>query len=117
MKQKKTTKLICQVTGKSLLAAKAYYQKKVEKAGTEENLHRLYVCKDAKDLLKKGYTIEQAQDKLGSRNDDCTLTEDDIKSIVGNSSLRINNIGEEKLSIIKTDPEVTQFIKNITRND
>jgi len=117
MKEKKTTKLVCQITGKTLLAAKAYYQKKVEKAGSEEALHQLYVCKDAKDLLKKGYNIEQVQDKLKSRNDDCTLTEDHIKSIVGNSSLRINNIGEEKLSIIKTDPEVTKFIKNITRND
>ena len=116
MKEKKTTKLICQSTGKTLLAAKAYYQKKVEKAGSEENLHRLYVCKDAKDLLKKGYSVDQVQDQLKSRNDDCTLTDDDIKSIVGNSSLRINNIGEEKLSIIKTDPEVTEFIKNITRN-
>ena len=117
MKEKKTTKLVCNITGRSLLAAKAYYKKKVEKAGTEDELHRLYVCKDAKDLLKKGYTVSAIQDKLKEVNSDCKLTEDDIKTIIGNTSLRINNIGEEKISIIKTDPDVKQYIINILENE
>lgn len=117
MKEKKTTKLICNITGKSLLAAKVYYEKKVEKAGSEQELHRLYVCKDAKDLLKKGYSVNDIQKKLNLVNSDCELTEDDIKTITGNTSLRINNIGEEKISIIKTDPDVKQFIKNILENE
>ena len=117
MKEKKTRKLICNITGKSLLAAKVYYDKKVKKAGTEDDLHRLYVCKDAKNLLKKGYSISQIQETLDNINPDCSLTDEDIKSIIGNTSLRINNIGEEKVSIIKTDPEVTQFIKNILTNE
>jgi len=117
MKEKKTRKLVCQITGKPLLAAKAYYEKKVEKAGSEDELHRLYVCKEAKDLLKKGYTVEQSQQQLNANNPDCKLTDDDIKTIIGKTSLRINNVGEEKISIIKTDPDVSQFIKNILKDE
>lgn len=117
MKDRKTTKLTCQITGKTLQAAKTYYNKKVEKAGSEEELHRLYVCKEAKDLLKKGYSVDQVQDTLHSVNPDCNLTEDDIKLIIGKTSLRINNIGEQKVSIIKTDPDVAQFIKNILNDE
>ena len=47
-------KLICRVTGKPLFAAKAYYQKKVDKAGSEEALHQTYICREAIKLLKKG---------------------------------------------------------------
>ena len=117
MKEKKTRKLICNITGKTLLAAKAYYEKKVAKAGTEEALHSLYVCKEARDCLKKGYTVDQTQDKLNAINPDCKLTDDDIKTIIGKTSLRINNIGDEKISIIKTDPDVAQFIKNILKDE
>ena len=117
MKEKKTTKLICNITGKTLLAAKAYYEKKVIKAGSEEELHSLYVCKDAKNLLKKGYTVQQVQEQLNANNPDCKLTDDDIKTIIGKTSLRINNVGEEKISVIKTDPDVAQFIKNILKDE
>ena len=53
MKDKKTRKLICNITGKSLFASKDYYDKKVVKAGSEEILHHTYMCQDAKMLLKK----------------------------------------------------------------
>jgi len=36
----KTRKLTCIITGKSLLAAADYYAKKLEKAGSEEELHK-----------------------------------------------------------------------------
>lgn len=117
MKENKTRKLICNVTGKVLLAAKLYYDKKATKAGSEDELHRLYVCKGAKDLLKKGYSVQQVQQSLDAENYDCNLTEEDIKYIIGNTTLRINNIGEEQISIIKTDPDVTKFIKNILNNE
>ena len=117
MKKRKNRKLVCNITGKSLLAAAPYYDKKVTKAGSEDELHRLYVCKEAKDLLKKGYSVDQIQHSLKKCNPDCILNEDDIKTIVGKTSLRINTIGEEKISIIKTDPDVVKFIKNITQNE
>ena len=42
---RKTRKLICQVTGKPLMAATDYYNKKLEKAdGDEDVLHANYIC-------------------------------------------------------------------------
>jgi len=111
----KTTKLICNITGKPLFAAAAYYTKKVDKAGSEEKLHSTYVCREAKNLLKKGYTVDQVQQSLDTDNYICNLTDDDIREIVGNTSLRINTVGEEQINIIKTDPDVAQFIKNILK--
>lgn len=118
MKETKTKKLTCNITGKVLFAAGQYYKKKIEQAGTEEDLHRLYVCREAKSLLKKGYTVDQVQSSLDAEQYNCSLTEDDIQLIVGKTTLRINNNdAAEPMSIIKTDPDVAQFIKNITRDD
>ena len=116
MKELKTRKLICNITGKTLMAAKEYYLKRAEKAGSEEALHATYVCKDVKILLKKGYTIDQVQQTLHAEQYTCNLTEDNIKEIIGKSSLRINNNVEEQVSMIKTDPEVSKFIQNILNN-
>jgi len=117
MKETKTRKLVCNITGKTLMAAKAYYSKRIEKAGSEETLLTTYVCKDAKLLLKKGYTVDQVQQTLKAEQYNCTLTEDNIKEIIGNTSLRINTNVEEQISIIKTDPEVSKFIQNILKDN
>ena len=114
MKEKKTTKLVCNVTGKVLLASKDYYSKKVEKAGTEEALHSLYVCRDAKKLLMKGYSPSDAQAMLNITNVECKLTDDQIQQIVGsNASLRLNTNEHTTVGIIKTDPEVQKLINSI----
>ena len=117
MKEKKTKKLICNVTGRSLFAGKDYYTKKVAKAGTEELLHKTYICKEAKDLLKKGYSIEDVQTSLNVSYK-CTLTDSDIRDIVGNkTSLRLNNSENTNIGIIKTDPKVKQLIENILADE
>ncbi len=120
MKVKKTRKLICQVSGKPLLAAAAYYEKKVEKAGGEDELHRTYICSQVKKYLKKGYTIDQTRDAVGTYNDfKSPLSDDDIPTLINDKSfvnLRLNNIDTVKLGVIKTDPEVLRFIENL-KND
>ena len=58
----KTTKLTCIVTGKQLLATKEYYARKVEKSGSEEELHRSYVCREAKNMIKQGTTVSRVRD-------------------------------------------------------
>ena len=60
----KTKKLTCNITGKKLFADGGYYNKRVEKVGSEELLQKTYICKDAKQLLKKGYSIEDIQTTL-----------------------------------------------------
>ena len=119
MKEKKTTKLVCNITGKALFASKDYYSKKVEKAGTEEALHRTYVCKEAKDLLKRVYNIQDTRTALNvSKDVKCNLVDGDIDEIVGsNSSLRLNTNDQPKVGVIKTDPDVNKFVENLISDD
>ena len=115
MKEKKTRKLACNITGKVLFAGKDYYSKKVTKAGTEEALHRTYVCKEAKDLLKRGYNIEDVRIALNvDKTVKCNLLDCDIDRIMDNkSSMRINTIEPQRVGVIKTDPGVERFIQSI----
>ena len=115
MKEKKTRKLVCNITGKVLFAGKQYYNKKVEKAGTEEALHKTYMCREAKTLLKKGYNIEDTRTALGVDKDvKCYLVDSQINEIIGlNNSLRINTSEHTRIGVIKTDPDVERFVKSL----
>ena len=118
MKEKKTKKLVCVVTGKTLTASKDYYAKKVAKAESEEVLHKTYICQDAKQLLKKGYDLSYVRDALSvDKAFECTLTESEIKEIVSSNNptlkYKLDNQETVKLSVIKSDPDVKQFIQNI----
>lgn len=115
----KTRKLICQVTGKPLFASKEYFEKKVQKAGSENELHRTYICRDALTLLKKGYTIDDVRSSIEIYNDfECILSDEDTQSITGNTtSLRINTNDRPTIGVIKTDPAVVKFLKKILKNE
>jgi|3_EtaG_2_1085321.scaffolds.fasta_scaffold124888_2 hypothetical protein len=118
MKEKKTRKITCNVTGRILFASKSYYAKKVEKAGSEDILHKTYICREAKQLLKKGHELTYIRDTLDVDLDFKTqLSESEIKEIVCTNDpglkMRLNNCDNTQLGVIKTDPDVKQFIKNI----
>ncbi len=115
MKKNNNRKLICQVTGKQLFAGKQYYEKKITKAGSEDILHKTYICREAKILFKKGYSIDDVRQTIDIHNDFvCTLTDEDIKEMVGiSSSLRINTNDQPVVGVIKTDPAVTKFLNKI----
>ena len=119
MKEKKTRKLACNITGKVLFAGKDYYSKKVTKAGTEGSLHRMYVCKEAKDLLKRGYSIEDARTALNvDKSVKCNLLDCDIDIIIDNKpSMRINNNESTRVGVIKTDPDVDNFVESILNDN
>lgn len=119
MKEKKTRKLTCNVTGKVLAASKDYYAKKVEKAGSEESLHSTYICQDAKQLLKKGHDLTYIRDALSvDKAFKCPLTELQIREIISTNDptlkYKLDNQETAKIGIIKSDPDVVQFIKNIS---
>lgn len=119
MAKQSTNKLKCIITGRQLIATKNYYARKVEKAGGEEHLHSTYVCREAKNLLKQGLSIERIRDLL-----DSDLTTDVpqfvLETVLKDEKItklkRINNIINTKNSInTKTDPKVKQFINNIIK--
>ena len=118
MKEQKTRKLICNVTGRTLFAGKDHYAKKVKTAGSEDILHSTYICREAKQLLKKGYELTYVKDTLGiDPGFEQQLTEAQITEIICTNDpslkLRLNNCNNTQLGVIKTDPDVKKFIKNI----
>lgn len=112
----KTRKLKCIITGKVLAASVDYYNKKIEKAGSEEELHKTYICREAKSLLSKGYTIEQVKQQLGSNEDVVEVPSGVIKEITTNEfGLKKNTMfsGISSFTHIETDPGVKDFINKI----
>jgi len=112
----KTRKLKCIITGKVLTATAEYYNKKLEKAGSEKELHRTYICKEAKDLIVKGYNIDNIRQQLGVEGEVGEVPEDVIKELTTNEyGLQRNTLFSEITSFThqETDPEVADFINNI----
>ncbi len=113
-------KLRCIITGRQLIATKDYYRRKVEKAGDEEKLHRTYICREAKNLIKQGISVDRTREILDV---DLTIVEQSIDDDIINDILseekstrikRINNIVTTSKTISnQTDPSVKVFINNI----
>lgn len=112
----KTKKLTCIITGRVLAASSDYFLKKLEKAGSEEELHKTYVCREAKALLSKGFTVDQIKQQLGSNNSNIDIPESVIKEHTTNEfGLKKNTMftGISSFTHIETDPEVKDFINKI----
>lgn len=116
---RKTKKLKCVVTGRQLVLSKDYYEKKLERAGDEQTLHETYICKEAKDLIKRGYDVAKARDLLGVEDD--SLGDVDTKvveQIQNDSRLRFRNIPRFNINnytAAKTDPDVAKFLKKVLK--
>lgn len=118
----KTTKLKCVVTGRTLFATKDYYDRKVQQAGSEEQLHESYICKEAKTMIKQGYTVDKIREVLHVKSDGLGVVSDKIIEDVlntGKSYLR-NSINQQVVSLAnsvvhRTDPEVAVFLEKIVK--
>jgi hypothetical protein len=112
----KTKKITCIIIGKTTLITKDYYDKKIEKCGGDEGLFsKTYICKEAKDLLLQGLTVDQIRKKYNIQN----MPPVDIDYI---NSLTTNKYGIKKdttfstitsFTVFETDPEVKDFINNL----
>jgi len=119
----KNNKSKCIVTGRKLIATKQYYARKVEKAGGEEELHRTYICREAKNLIKQGTTVEKIRDILGMEEPDLSPVDQDIINSIltqdrKHGMKRVNNlISVNKLLSTETDPEVKIYINNLIADE
>ena len=118
---RKTKKLKCIVTGRELVLSRDYFQSKLEKVqGDESLLHSTYICREAKDLIKRGYDLEKTRDLLGIT--DTQLPGVDIKiieDIQNTSRIKYRNIPKfhvNNYTSAKTDPEVTKFLKKVLKS-
>jgi len=116
---RKTQKLTCVITGRTLVASSSYYERKAELAGGEDKLKDAYICKEAKDLIKKGYNVEKVRDIL---NIDLTavgeVSKDIIDEIVTNSKLPYKRLGRFNINnytSTKTDDDVKRFLDKVLK--
>jgi DNA-binding transcriptional MerR regulator len=115
----KSKKVTCVVTKKATVYAGDFLRKKIEEYGDECLLDKLYICKEVKALLKKGYKIKDIRKILDVPADTDLLPDDIIKEIektYQSTPYTINDTDSQPLSTItsltydKSDPDVDQFI-------
>lgn len=119
MTSRKTNKLKCIVTGRELIATTEYYKRKIDKAGDEDELHRTYICREAKNLIKQGTSVNRVREILNVNADQLSeVPEDVIQSLLQDDKStrlrRINSIVNTSNMInYKTDPDVKNYINTI----
>ena len=118
MSETKNRKLVCLVTGRKLFATKEYFGRKVEKLGSEEKVHSTYICKEAKDLLRKGYSVEKIREMLNVQADKLNDIPDEVINDVIDSKKRYfkrlsNFTSSNHIINSKTDPDVKKFIQSL----
>ena len=112
----KTRKLKCIITGSVLTATLDYYNKKLEKAGSEQELLSTYICKEAKDMLLKGYSVNDIREKIGVEQNLPEVNKGIIDDIIKNEYGLIRNTMFSELTSFthqETDPDVLAFINNM----
>lgn len=101
-------KLTCIITGKSITVGNEYFDKKVKDFGTEERFHSLYVSRQAKGLLKRGYKVKEIRDLLKITGEISDVTDKTVKEILSIKDEESNTY--ENSGIKKSDPDVIAYI-------
>ena len=121
MAANRTNKLTCIVTGKKLIATKEYYARKVEKSGGEEELHRTYICREAKNMIKQGTSVDRVRESLDVNDDGLQDVPQDVIDEILQSNTRtnfrrINNlVSINSMMNTSTDPEVREYIDRLKK--
>lgn len=105
-------KLTCIITGKITTVSDANYQKKITEFDGVENLESMYVSRQSKNLLKRGYKVKEIRDLL--KIDESKVMEIPEKKV--REILKLQNPIEfdfDNISINKSDPEVSIYIENL----
>jgi hypothetical protein len=101
-------KLSCLITGKVITVGNEYYDKKVLEYGSGEKYISLYVSRQAKNLLKRGYKVKEIRDLLKSEGDLPEVTDKKVKEILSVNDDESNFY--DNTSIKKSDPDVVEYI-------
>ena len=105
-------KLICVVSGKTTQVTDEYYEKRIKDFQTEERLKELYVCRQVKNFLKRGYTQKEIRENLKVDSKLPLVTEKTIENILALEE-DTGYIDSTATGVQKSDPEVAAFIERI----
>lgn len=112
-KEKSTYKITCKITGKTTVIVRDYYNKKVEEYGSEERFEQLYICKQAKNMLKRGYSVQEIRDALGSTRDE-EIPADVLTQMIDVKETDILSLSQPLEQVNKiVSPDVERFISKL----
>jgi len=104
-------KLICVISGKTTIVTDEYYDKRIKDFQTEDLLKELYVCRQVKNFLKRGYQLKEIRENLKVPHSVPLISEKTIERILAleeDTGFTDGAIGTQK-----SDPEVAAFIERI----
>lgn len=104
-------KLTCIITGKTITVGNEYYDKKVQEYGSEEKYNSLYVSRQSKNLLKRGYKIKEIRDLLKVDPSVPEVNDKLIKEIL--SVKEEESTTYESTSTKKSDSDVSEYISSL----
>jgi len=104
-------KISCVITGKTITVSNEYYEKKCTEYGSEDKFNSLYVSRQVKNLLKRGYKVKEIRNLLKIDESSVEeITDSKVKDIL---KIKDDDILDENISIKKSDPDVVNYIKNL----
>jgi hypothetical protein len=113
-------KVMCLITGQTVIMGKDYFTKKAQEYGSEDNLKKYYVSKKARSLIRRGYTVNEIRKILNIVEPNLpNENEQSVKDIVSYHSTDKQTISTKRLQsaqnfIMSTsDEDVKEFINNI----
>lgn len=113
-------KVMCLITGQTVIMGKDYFTKKAQEYGSEDNLKKYYVSKKARSLIRRGYTVNEIRKILNIVEPNLpNENEQSVKDIISYHSTDKQTISTKRLQsaqnfIMSTsDEDVKEFINNI----
>lgn len=113
-------KVMCLITGQTVIMGKDYFTKKAQEYGSEDNLKKYYVSKKARSLIRRGYTVSEIRKILNIVEPNLpNENEQSVKDIISYHSTDKQTISTKRLQsaqnfIMSTsDEDVKEFINNI----
>lgn len=110
-------KITCRITGSTYTLAQEYYKKKIEEYHDDDNLKRYFITRKAKNLLQRGYGVDEIRRILD-------ITEPDLLPVDHPEVVAICEYYKlktpKKASALnftnqKSDPDVSAFISSLRK--
>lgn len=116
MAESKLITLTCNLTGDKVSIYPEYYVSKIKQYKTEENLKKFYISYKIITLLRRGYSLESIANSSGFTLDESKVEyyNELVKFHKSNNALAFVKDKDAKVSFLKTDPKVKEFIKRFS---
>jgi hypothetical protein len=110
------TKIKCVVTGLTKGVRPAIFNKRVEKAGSEDELLRTYVSNEGKRQLREGLSVDEIRTQAGTSGDDTLQSASDLETVINDITSKKASKSKAKAKAPKAkasapaEPEVEESI-------